>query len=251
MYSFSCLIFEDDNTCVDEIMYLIKKYLKGVSVIGVGNTESECRKLMTTTDVDVIFTDIHFKNRTVFEMLPELKDFPGDIVFISGDNNYASEAFQLSASYYFLKPVKEQAFESFFEDFVPGKNRPDNITARSILHGHLNSKLYPPQRIAFNTNEGYLVHEVDNVIYAKAFSNYTEFYLSDGSKVLTSKTLLSYEKALSNYGFFRIHQSYLINLKYVVMFHSEDMQVKLKNNALIPVSSRKKSAFLDILKSLF
>lgn len=39
--------------------------------------------------------------------------------------------------------------------------------------------------------------------------------MKDGEKLMTSKILKEYENLLNNYGFYRIHQSYLINLRHV------------------------------------
>ena len=53
------------------------------------------------------------------------------------------------------------------------------------------------------------------------------------------------EEKLSGFHFFRIHNSYLINLSKVKEFHKTDEYVVLANAVKIPVSRNRKSTFLD------
>ncbi len=55
------------------------------------------------------------------------------------------------------------------------------------------------------------------------------------------------EEKLQDLYFFRIHNSYLINLNKVKEFHKSEDFVVLTNNVKLPVSRAKKSTFLDQL----
>ena len=56
---------------------------------------------------------------------------------------------------------------------------------------------------------------------------------------------------LNGYGFFRIHQSHLINLKYIDHFSKLDGgAVIMKDNTALPVARRKKEDFMKLLEMI-
>ena len=231
--------------------FLVGKYASNWEIIGIASTIDECKKFLKTNNADIIFTDIHFGNEIIFDALPELKLAKGDLVFITGDNGYATQAFQLSATSYILKPINEHHFIQALQKYQ-GINASNTITqTNDVLFHNLNESHSSVKKIAFHTNTGYVIKEVNDIIYAKANSNYTEFYFTDTEKTLVSKTLLEYEKMLETYGFFRIHQSYLVNLKYMSKFDNDSLEMVLENGEILPVSNRRKSNLLDILRGIF
>jgi two-component system LytT family response regulator len=57
-----------------------------------------------------------------------------------------------------------------------------------------------------------------------------------------------YEEMLSEYGFFRLHQSFLVNLQYVCRLDKTDGGfLILKDHTEIPVSVRRKSRLIQVL----
>jgi DNA-binding LytR/AlgR family response regulator len=69
----------------------------------------------------------------------------------------------------------------------------------------------------------FIIHEkiiamsiLNSVLFLKADSNYTIIHYLDGSKRIVSRTLKKMVESLNGKGFFRGHNSYLINDQYVV-----------------------------------
>jgi DNA-binding LytR/AlgR family response regulator len=82
------------------------------------------------------------------------------------------------------------------------------------------------------------------VILLKADINYTQIYLKNGAVYLVATPLKKMEIQFLNFSFFRVHKSYLINLKYVRKPRKELKNiVKMANNHLVCVSRRKKEEF--------
>jgi two-component system LytT family response regulator len=68
---------------------------------------------------------------------------------------------------------------------------------------------------------------------------------------MISKTLKESEDVLPAEDFFRIHNSYLINLKYVKKYiRGEGGEVVMNNGEQIPVSRTKKQEFLGLLDKI-
>jgi two-component system, LytTR family, response regulator len=106
-------------------------------------------------------------------------------------------------------------------------------------------------RLAVPTGEGMIFINIDEVLYCKASSNYTELMLLDSSIIIVCRTLKEYEQILTSIGFFRIHHTYLVNLALVKKFVRREGYVLMQNNIVLYVSKRKREAFLAKIESDF
>jgi DNA-binding LytR/AlgR family response regulator len=86
---------------------------------------------------------------------------------------------------------------------------------------------------------------VDDVIKIKGENVYSIFYLTGGKKMVTSLTLKETEAMLARYGFFRVHKSFMVNLKYVTRYiRGEGGVVVMNDGSEVEVSRRNKPEFL-------
>jgi two-component system LytT family response regulator len=249
--SLSCFIFDDEISSISEVSFLIGKFAPSWKVTGTASTVQECRSLMQTQHADIIFVDIQFGELNIFDELPELKNFKGDVIFISEDNGYATQAFQFNAKGYLLKPLIENHFIQILNKFQISNIDKTFNTPIEVLYHHIPEKQIVYNKIAFNTTKGYVIKDVSDIVYAKANSNYTEFLFLDSDKVEVTKTMLEYEKMLNGMGFLRIHQSYLVNFKFVDKFDKDNLQLSVSNGDCLPVSNRRKPILMEILKGVF
>ena len=93
--------------------------------------------------------------------------------------------------------------------------------------------------------------DLSDIIRCEADKNYTFFYLSNGKKILVSRTLKDFETLLSNQGFFRVQQSHLINLDFIDRYDKQEGgSVILKDGSSVPLSPAKKEQFFTLLEKL-
>ncbi len=65
------------------------------------------------------------------------------------------------------------------------------------------------------------------------------------------KVLKEFDEMLSDYGFFRIHRTHLVNLNHIKRFAKQDGGfVMMTNNDMIPVSSRSRERLLKLFDEL-
>ncbi|HOO11270.1 MAG TPA: LytTR family DNA-binding domain-containing protein, partial [Cyclobacteriaceae bacterium] len=94
--------------------------------------------------------------------------------------------------------------------------------------------------------DGLVFVKVSDIIYCEASSNYTEIIVQDGKKYVVSRTLKEYEDLLTGHNFYRIHNSYLINLNAIKKYiRGEGGYVVMNNDQSLTVSKRKKDGFLE------
>ena len=112
-----------------------------------------------------------------------------------------------------------------------GKIMPDNTEL--VLHTEYHIEILKPE----------LIH------YVQAHSNYSTFYLSDGNRIVVSKTLGSFVNFLSKFGFIRCHRSFLVNTKSIRrIVRSKSMVLILSQDSKIPVSRRHRKPLLDLFQ---
>ena len=98
---------------------------------------------------------------------------------------------------------------------------------------------------------GYELIPLNNIIYCESKSNYTNIYLNNGQQILVSRTLKDIEELLNTEPFFRIHNSYLVNLQYAIRYtKGEGGFLVLNNDITIPVSRNKKEELLKLITHL-
>lgn len=103
-------------------------------------------------------------------------------------------------------------------------------------------------KIALPTFEGLLFVRVSDIVRCESDRNYTRFFLLQRPPLLVSKNLGEFEAMLTDFGFFRVHNSHLINLTHVQRFlRSEGGQVELTDGSLVEVSRRRKDELLERL----
>ena len=85
----------------------------------------------------------------------------------------------------------------------------------------------------------------ENIVSVHSDGNYTNFILSDKSKLQSSHTLKFFEPALTEHGFIRVHESNIINPAYVKSYIKGDGGlVVMKNGSEVSVARNRKYEFL-------
>ena len=101
------------------------------------------------------------------------------------------------------------------------------------------------EQIALASQEGFLFVKIKDIIYCKGDGAYTYFFLRNEDKITVSKNIGEFEELLEEYGFFRVHKSYLINMNEMKKYiRGEGGYVVLSNNQTVDVSKRRKEAFM-------
>ncbi len=101
------------------------------------------------------------------------------------------------------------------------------------------------RRLALPSGRSMDFVEASDIIYCNAESNYTHIIFPEGRKYTLAKTLKDVEQMLMSPDFFRVHQSYLINFKYLRKYLRDDGgYVVMRDGKTIPIAKRRKEEFL-------
>ncbi|MCW3103821.1 MAG: DNA-binding response regulator [Bacteroidetes bacterium] len=227
----------------------LQVYAKDVTVIGEANGVVEGAKLLRNMQPDVLFLDIQMQDGSGFDLLDILKDIPFKIIFITASDAHAIKAFRYAAIDYLLKPVDPDELITALARFREEKfNENDKYR---LLNDSLKNNQRPHERLALHTQDKIHIVNINDIIRCESSINYTEFHFSNGKKLLVTKTLKDFEDLLADQGFYRVHQSHLVNTKYIKEFIKTDGGYLLMTDGCnVPVSTRKRPEVIKMLEEL-
>lgn len=142
------------------------------------------------------------------------------IIFVTSYREIVYDAFTVNAHRFLLKPIdKAKLFEALDSCLVEDKEN-KNLIIR---------------------NDGFTnIIKASDVFYIEVAGKESRIWFED-DMISVYRTISSLEDDLSDSDFFRVHRSYLVNMKKIKSFDSN--RVELSNGKSIEISSRKYKAF--------
>lgn len=238
-------IVEDETNILDTMLQILLKYCLGIEIVGTASDVPSAIELLKNKETDLALLDISIPGGVIFDVLKQLNNIKFKIIFITAHEEYALQAIKLSAFDYLLKPIDPlELIKSVNAATGTIKKETMGMQLSALLS---NTSVINPvsQMIVLKTSESVHLTHVNDITRCESDSSYTTFYLNSGKHILVSKTLKEYDELLSTSGFFRVHQSHLVNLRQVDRFEKgEGGYLVMKDKSTIPVSYRKKEALL-------
>ncbi len=227
----------------------LEVYAPDVEVIGEASGVVEGAKLLKLVKPDIVFLDIQMQDGTGFDLLDILTEIPFKIIFITASDAHAIKAFRYAAIDYLVKPVDPDELVQALEKFRK-ENR--NETANyQLLNESLKQGNLKQERLALHAQDKIHIVQIADIIRCESSVNYTEFFFNNAKRILVSRTLKDFEDILSDQGFYRVHQSHLVNTKMIREFvKTEGGHLIMTDGKMIPVSTRKRADVVKMLETL-
>jgi len=181
-----------------------------------------------------------------FQFIEKLDNKDFAIVITTAYNEYAIKAFKKEAIDYLLKPIDSDDLAETIAKVKKFNSRIVSTDKFEKILLNFNDKL-SNKKITINTDGKLVFLEPSDIFYAESDGNYTTLNLLNNKKIVLTKKLKEVESLLPDKHFFRIHNSYIINLNKIKEFLKTDGYVVLENDKRIPVSRQRKSDFLGKL----
>jgi len=230
---------------------LLNDNFPDVTVVAEADSVDSAVRTIQEHDPDLVLLDIEIIGGTGFNVLQQLKPYDFKVIFITAFNDFAIKAFKFSAMDYIVKPVNETEFVQAVEKTLKEIYPEENLSKQNEYLLDFYKKQNQLGNIVLKTSEAIHLVEISEIVYCKSDNAYTSFYLTSGEEIIVSKNLKEYAQMLEGYGFFRPHQSYLVNLKFIKKIDKADGGfVVLKNGKEIPVSVRQKKKLLELFERI-
>ena len=242
-----CVLIDDENNSLEMMEWLIKTYCPQVSIDAMCNSSEKGIEAIKKFRPDVVFLDIEMPHMNGFDMLEQFDKLFFDVVFCTAYDQFAIRAFKYSALNYLLKPVDPADLQETIRRIEEKKSSPSKEQIEMLLQNIRESAKPPVQRIALTTNDGMIFVSTQDILYCEAESNYTSVILKGGKKILVSKVLKDIDETLSGSNFYRIHNSYLINLNHIKKYvRGDGGYVIMENDVTISISRSRRHEFMEL-----
>ena len=247
------LIIDDENKARTLLEHLIRKECPEIDIIFQASNLETGVQILKEKKPEIVFLDIEMPKHSGLEILDffenETVDF--QIIFSTAYNQYAVEAFKISAIDYLLKPIDANELRNATEKAIEAiqKNSKNHILT-DLKNAFQQLSI---NKLALEIPKGILFADHDDLILFEADGMYTKVYFKDNKTELICKPIKHFVEQLEKTTiFYKPHRSYLVNLKHIKELSKKDgYHLIMQNNKTIPIAKDKKEEFVKIIQEVF
>lgn len=244
------VIIDDDVNSRDNIRQMLKLYCNDVFILAESDSVKFGLECINQYHPDLVFLDVKMQDGTGFDLLKQIPNINFKVIFVTAYDEYAIKAIKFNALDYLTKPIDPDEMKCAVERAATALNE-ENVNIRKQESDMPNKIPFQGNRkIVLRSANTVYVTDIDRIIRCEANRNYTVFFLDDEERILIAKSMKEFVDLLESHGFFRVHNSHMINLNYVRKFLKEELICVLKDNSNIPVAFRKRDELLNVLNKL-
>lgn len=239
------VIIDDEPKAIQSLSWELSNFKKEIEIVATFSSPEEALEYLPKHDIDCLFLDIEMPTMDGFQFLEKLerKDFA--TVITTAYNEYAIKAFKKEAIDYLLKPIDtddlEETIKKIKKHIKAKSNKSENLERMLLNFNNAISQ----KKIAVNTDGKLIFLDPNEIFFLVSDGNYCTIYATNNRNIVLTKKLKEVGAKLSEQQFFRIHNSYIINLGRIKEYFKSEGYVIMENDYKIPVSRQRKSEFLD------
>jgi two-component system LytT family response regulator len=240
------VIIEDEERSRIVMQNLLETYCPDVQIEGMTDSVVTGVKMLQQFAPDVVFLDVQINGGTGFDVLEKAEGLKSAVIFTTAYDQYALKAFKFSAIDYLLKPIDIDELKAAVKK-VKDSNRQeeDQYKIQNLISNFKNPSQDPV--LLVSTLEAMEFVRITDIIRCEAQGAYTQLFLRDQRPVLVSKVIKEFEFLLQEYGFYRVHQSHIINLKEVRKYVKSENYLLMRDGAQIQLARSRKDEFFSAL----
>jgi two-component system, LytTR family, response regulator len=199
------VIIADDDLSSRILLSNFTEILEDYQVVGLAANGEELVQLVKEKIPDIVLADINMPGvngveavKSCKEILPSLQ-----IIFTTGYDDFAIEAFNISAVDYIVKPIERVRLFIAFEKAKKAIQFLKKAKLKATANG-LN-------KLSVKSNNSFVYIAVDEILYIEKEGRKSVVHTAD-ERYETLESLYELEKRVPDF-FYKTHRSYLVNLK--------------------------------------
>ncbi len=251
------VLIVDDEPLARMRLEDLLRHEAGVELIGVATDGDAAVDAIERLRPDLVFLDVQMPGRTGFDVVRHIgaERMPATI-FVTAFDQYALQAFDVSAVDYLVKPFDDERFEQAFRRarHLIGLEGLGRLREQMLALLHVEPPATPDapappaaqylERIAVETRGQVRVVPVEQIDYITSSGPYAELHVG-GRVLLIREPMQMLEERLDPAQFFRIHRTAIVRLALVDTLHKAaggDYEVQLKGGTRLRVSRSRREA---------
>ncbi|MFZ0039187.1 MAG: LytTR family DNA-binding domain-containing protein [Candidatus Acidiferrales bacterium] len=251
------IIVDDERPARDELNFLLKGFPE-ISVIGQGKNGLEAVALIKEHNPDLVFLDVQMPGLDGFGVLKKLvsgKIRLPQIVFATAYDNYAVQAFEVSAVDYILKPFDKSRVGKAIQRAkkLLDANASPAERLESLVGKLGTAKVPQPVKLLVKVQSRLMLVDAEEMVYAAIEDGTITIFTRELEGVSNYRTIEELAGALEADTFWRAHRSYLVNvnqIKEVVPWFKSSYMLKMNDRKAseVPVSRAQTKKLREFLK---
>ncbi|MDQ2757961.1 MAG: LytTR family DNA-binding domain-containing protein [Actinomycetota bacterium] len=199
------LVVDDEAPTLAELTFLLGQN-PHVGEVLTAPSGTEALRVLEDTTVDVVFCDVSMPGLDGLDLARVLARFAQrpQVVFVTAYDEHAVDAFDLAATDYVMKPIRELRLSEAVRRVVDRRDGAEVEASRE-----LDDETIPVELGGVTT-----FVQRSRILYATAHGDYARLHTDEGSH-LVRISLNSLEERWGAVGFARIHRSTLVSLAHV------------------------------------
>jgi len=241
-------IVDDEPRAIETLSKALQAFFTNVNVVGSATSIAGAHPQILEAQPQLLFLDIEMGKESGFQLLEKFENINFHVAFVTAHEEFALKAIKFSALDYIIKPASISDLKVVINKVEANPiERNDNQKVKQMFGNFLTGDK-SEHKITLPIATGYEFIQINDVYYLKAAASYTDFFLKDGKKITATKNLKHFEAVLDSYGFFRIHNSSIVNLKYIQQINkSAGGYVIMEDGEELGISKGRKEAFMQLL----
>jgi len=240
------VIVDDNPYAIELLKTLVEENFPDLQITATYTSPAKATEYLKKKPCDLLLLDVQMPEMNGFELLETITPFKGNVIFTTSHDTFAVQAFRYHALHYLVKPVRLVDMKDAIlriNEMTPSKNG----GGHSAVHIASQFK-HVINKIGLHAINEMVFVEINDIIRCHADGAYTNIYWQK-EKILSSKNLKYFEELLEPRGFFRIHDSHLINVNHIKKFVKGDgAHVIMTDGSQITISRRKKNEFINLFE---
>ena len=213
--SLKCLLVDDEPPALK----ILEQYISMVDqfeIVGSCNNAFQAMEMLQKNNIDVIFLDIQMPKLTGTSFLKTLPH-PPNVIFTTAYKEFASDAYDLDAVDYLVKPFSIERFLKAVNKItrvnnVPAaKEKPMAIPGAGFLY--------------FRSERKMIKVFLDDMIYVESIKDYIKIYRVNDKPLLVKQPISTLEAMLPKHLFIRVHRSFIVSVTKVTAYTSQDVEI--------------------------
>ena len=240
------VIVDDEPKAIQSLSWELNTFKDVLSIVETFTRPEVAIQYLNTNKVDCLFLDINMPTMDGFQFLDKLEAKDFSVIITTAYNEYALKAIKNEAIDYLLKPIDSDDLAQTIKKIKKHYN--NNLAISKVEDALINfNNTQQKKKITINADGKLIFLDIDDILHIESDGNYCTIFLEKNQKIVVTKKLKEMNALLPNDSFFRIHNSFVINLNKIKEFVKTDGYVLMTSNKKIPVARQRKSDFLDKL----
>ncbi|MCR9286263.1 MAG: response regulator transcription factor [Bacteroidetes bacterium] len=241
----NAIIIEDEPRSRNVLRQLLAEYCPSIEISGEAGHVMAGVELIRSHQPNIVFLDIELPQKNGFALFDYFPNPEFSVIFTTAYDQYAVQAFRMSAIDYLLKPIDPLELQEAVNRVKKEGALKQSNQHIQVMKENLKSE---SKKLGLPSSNGLVFVTLKEIIRCEASRNYSLFYLSSGEKIIVSKPLKMFSDLLEEFSFFRINRSHLINLSFIKSYtRTKQGEITMDDGAILSLSDKRKEAFLEIV----